>query len=66
MSKKKRNGIYKNNFPYALWMHSVDGTNRGVPIASTMTLYYLEDVHDWPTILRGRHSRGPIYIPHYT
>ena len=42
------------------WIHLVDGINTGVPIASTITLYYLEDVDDWATILRG--TLGVVYI----
>ena len=42
------------------WIHIVDGINTGVPIASTITLYYLEDVSDWATILRG--TLGVVYI----
>ena len=46
--------------PKTLWIHIVDGINTGVPIASTITLYYLEDVDDWATILRG--TLGVVYI----
>ena len=46
--------------PKTLWIHIVDGINTGVPLASTITLYYLEDVDDWATILRG--TLGVVYI----
>ena len=46
--------------PKTLWIRLVDGINIGVPIASTITLYYLEGADDWATIFRG--TLGVVYI----